>query len=639
MKIALRCSAVALALLAAGPAHADGDGAGTTSANFLSVGPGAAATGMGGTGVARAGSLDLLGWNAASLGFLGETQLAFSHAAIAEGTSQSWAALGGRLGGTRWAFSGLYQGEGSFEGLDSGGLPTGSFDVSSMAFGAHVARPLGGIVTAGLGAKYVGEKLGDVSGSGFAVDLGLQARLGPVALGVAAQNAFGEMKYDGAAYPLPENYAIGASVNVPGGLSLAVDANLPPDYYEDVRVGVEYRYLGMLAVRGGYRKELGAPEGSSLDGPSFGLGAGWGGLWLDYGYSLEGEGDAIHRMALHLKPGRMAPGTGLLGAGAEPEAKPARAPRPLAATPPVENEPVKSAATTSAPAKSTATSSVTSEPAKAAATTTAAKKVTSTASATSTPATTTKATTAKAAAKAAEKAATKSATNAPATAAAPAPVAIQDAELEASQAKRTTATTAGPAQLRESPARTAPAKPVQVDFAKARRRGAPTALPQDVAASAAAGNKHAAAKPKAEVAAAKPKAEVAAAKPRAEAETAKPEARVAAARPEARAAEEKSGARETKPSAVPPGARATPATEVEGPASTGRETPAVRETPEPAKASRTKSAESELAEPKAKKPKFSKVAGKAKHNKKKPRTFDDVARDAAKLAEKKTGRP
>ncbi|MBI5709858.1 MAG: PorV/PorQ family protein [Candidatus Eisenbacteria bacterium] len=298
---------LALASLAAGPAGADISKAGTTAAGFLSVGTGASILGMGGATLGLGGDLAAVPWNAAALGTLGQTQVALAHAALADQTGQEWAAVGGRLGrgDTRWALSGLYQSEGSFEGRDASNLPTGSFDVSSTALGLHLARPLG-MATLGLGARYVGEKLGSVSGSGFTMDAGLLVRAGLFGFGLSATNVGGSMSYGGSSWPFPRNVGAGLALDLPGtGLRAALDANFPAAYYNDVRAGLEWRWRGLFAARAGYRRELGAPSSEPLTGPAFGMGAGARGLWLDYAYLIPGAGDGQHRIALALKPGML----------------------------------------------------------------------------------------------------------------------------------------------------------------------------------------------------------------------------------------------------------------------------------------------------------------------------------------------
>jgi hypothetical protein len=111
------------------------------------------------------------------------------------------------------------------------------------------------------------------------------------------------MHYDGADYEFPTNYGLGAGVMLPGtGLRIALDANFPSSYYKDVRLGAEYLWHDMVAVRAGYRHELGSTN-DPLTGPTFGLGAGLNGMWMDYGYLISDNGEAQHRIALRLVPG------------------------------------------------------------------------------------------------------------------------------------------------------------------------------------------------------------------------------------------------------------------------------------------------------------------------------------------------
>ncbi len=267
---------LALMLMGAAPVHASIDNAGTTAGNFLSVGAGAGVLGMGGASLGLPSGLVGAAWNPAALARLDQTELAFSHAGLDDQTSQEWVGLGGRFATSsmHWAVTGLYHGQGSFEGRDATGVSTGTFGVSDMALGVHVARPLAPGVAVGLGAKYVSEVLDNVSGSGLTFDAGMQARAGLLGLGVAAQNLGGRMSYAGASFPFPSNVGVGAALDLPSGMRVAVDANFPKAYYNDVRAGLEWRWHELLALRAGYRKELAAPADERLTGPTFGFGAG-----------------------------------------------------------------------------------------------------------------------------------------------------------------------------------------------------------------------------------------------------------------------------------------------------------------------------------------------------------------------------
>jgi len=111
-----RVALLGIALLAARPAAAGIELAGTTGANFLTIGPGASLVGMGGVGMAGYSDLSAMTWNAASLGLMQESQLMFTHMPLPNSTEQEWMAFGGRMAisPTRWALSGRYEGDGSF---------------------------------------------------------------------------------------------------------------------------------------------------------------------------------------------------------------------------------------------------------------------------------------------------------------------------------------------------------------------------------------------------------------------------------------------------------------------------------------------------------------------------------------------
>ena len=311
MRIVRLClgAALAMGLVAAGFAHADVDETGTTAASFLSLGSGARILSMGGATLGLGDDLAASAWNPAALGWMERGEIVLSHAGLGNGTMQEWAGLGAGWGEkTRWSISGLYQGEGSFEGRDASNISTGIFNVSSFAFGAHVARRFGDMLTIGAGAKAVNENLGTVSGFGATFDVGASLHAGDFGFGLAAQNLGGQMKYDGAVYSFPSNIGAGVSYAMPStGLRLALDANFPKSYYNDVRFGAEWMWNEMVAVRAGYRKELTSgdiAEGAEdlLSGPTFGMGAGRNGFWFDYGYLVSG-GETQHRIGLRFTPG------------------------------------------------------------------------------------------------------------------------------------------------------------------------------------------------------------------------------------------------------------------------------------------------------------------------------------------------
>jgi LysM repeat protein len=149
-------------------------------------------------------------------------------------------------------------------------------------------------------------------------------RAGRVGLGAAVQNFTGNMKYEGISYRFPTNYGAGISVDLPEqGLRFALDANVPAAYYPDVRTGVEWRWKDQFALRTGYRAELGAEEGEPLGGPTFGMGAGVGGFWFDYGYVISGIAEGgQHQLGITVRPQAFMGGAFGASSGASSPAEP-----------------------------------------------------------------------------------------------------------------------------------------------------------------------------------------------------------------------------------------------------------------------------------------------------------------------------
>jgi len=336
----LRTRLTALALiLSASLAHAGIENAGTTAGNFLSVGTGAGILSMGGATLGAGRDLNAAAWNPAVLGYMSSSQYALSHAALALDVSQDWVAASGRVGrsATRWSANALYQNDGSFDGRDAFGAPTGSFNVSNLALGLALARPFSPDVTAGARVNMIRESLGSASGSGFGFDLGLQARRGAFGFGAAARNLGGKMKYDSGSYDLPGVFGVGASwSDETRGLRFALDANFPRAYYNDVRFGGEWNWQQRVALRAGYRLELGAEGGEPLGGPSFGLGTGVNGFWFDYAF-LAGvdQSQGAHRFGVTFHPSFFQQH----GAVPRADAAPSSATAPVAAAPPKSAEP------------------------------------------------------------------------------------------------------------------------------------------------------------------------------------------------------------------------------------------------------------------------------------------------------------
>jgi LysM repeat protein len=332
--------ALALAALTcvvcAGETRAASDASGTAAASFLSVGSGASVLSMGGATLATGTDLASAAWNPASLARVDALQFALTHAPMPGGATQDWLAAGGRFGGEwRWSTQALFHREAGIEGRDASNNPTGELSATDLGVGAHLARRFGRSLDVGLGAEWIHESLAGTPGSGVAFSGGLRTSVGRYGFGLAARHVGGGMSYGGARYDLPGVIAFGASYEDPArGLRVAADLESPTHYYRSLRLGGEWLWRGQLALRAGYRSELGNTDAARLSGPTFGVGTGAGSLWMDYAFTPDGsEGAGSHRLGLTFRPGTTTRATGGRTVGEAAPAKPReRAARPAPAS-------------------------------------------------------------------------------------------------------------------------------------------------------------------------------------------------------------------------------------------------------------------------------------------------------------------
>jgi LysM repeat protein len=332
----VRCAAtlVVLVTLGASSAHAAGDASGTAAASFLSLGNGASALSMAGATLAGGADLASAAWNPASLARLDRLQFSFTHAPLPGGATQEWFAAGGRVGTspwTRWGVQTVFQREGGIEGRDASNNPTGTLSASDLAVGVKLAHRFAERVDVGVGGEWVHQSLAGVSGSGFALEAGIRGDAGPFGLALAARHVGGGMSWDGVRYDLPAVIAVGGSwSDAARGLRVNADLESPSHYHQALRLGGEWMWRGHVALRAGYRSQLGAPESEQLSGPTFGIGTGVGTMWMDYGFAVNGaDGAGQHRIGLTFRPGMIFGGGLAAQPGHPPQAGPApREPKP-----------------------------------------------------------------------------------------------------------------------------------------------------------------------------------------------------------------------------------------------------------------------------------------------------------------------
>ncbi len=306
-----------LLALCAVPARA----AESSAAQFLKLGFGGRALGMGEAYVAVADDAAAVYYNPAGLAPAARgaaadpgagRQAAFSHSWHIQDMGISQAAFLARP----WGAALTYFSAGELEGRTAAGDPAGNFTASDIALSAGYGISRGGL-RAGAAVKYIGQKIKDKSAGAFAADIGVLYSLeaAPLTFGVSAANLGTKVRFEEESFPLPLVLRAGAAMRLAAGTLLAVQADLPNDAGTALRLGAEYCPAAALRLRLGYKtssssdrdallgRELGGTGSglAGLYGLFAGLGLVYGEFRLDYALTPYGELGNAHRFSFAFK--------------------------------------------------------------------------------------------------------------------------------------------------------------------------------------------------------------------------------------------------------------------------------------------------------------------------------------------------
>ncbi len=261
---------------------------GTSGTQFLGIGMGARAMGMGGASVSVVNDGSSLYWNPAGLAGMTSRSASISHVSWLDDAAYQYATFVSPLGSS---YVGLALEQGGISWDNTG---DGSFEASDFSGAAAYARRMRPNLDVGAGLKFLSSSLGDESASAFAVDLGVTYRLSDsAALGASVRNLGSGMSYVDESDPLPATLVAGGSYRF-DHLLLALDVEKVSDLQAATRVGVEYSPVKYVALRAGAILE----GDSALSPVTGGVGFNWDERWaLDYAYRPSDLG-GTHWLAL-----------------------------------------------------------------------------------------------------------------------------------------------------------------------------------------------------------------------------------------------------------------------------------------------------------------------------------------------------
>ncbi len=272
---------------------------GTTAANFLEMGIGSAANGMGEAYVAAARDLSSVYWNAAGIAYMPNNEVQFSYQPWFADISVGFAGAGlvlPKIGTIGLSITTMNYGTIDVTTMDMQDGTGETYSSFEYAVAFSFARKLADWFAFGASGKYIGSNIWHMKANAMAVDLGVMVnthffaidgkRENGMTIGMSISNYGTRMRYDGMDLLRPIDIAPdkhGNYKDVPGQfrlqqwelplilrlgfavhpivsnsqkLTVAVDALHPNNNSESVNVGAQYQYnlpgTGRLFLRGGY---------------------------------------------------------------------------------------------------------------------------------------------------------------------------------------------------------------------------------------------------------------------------------------------------------------------------------------------------------------------------------------------------
>jgi len=287
---------------------------GTTGANFLKIGSGPRAVGMGEAQVAVCNDVTSVFWNPAGLARMPGQEASFIYNILLEGVKLQYFGYAYPFP-TIGTFAGSvnYLSIDDIQGYNAGDVKTGEIKAYDLLGVLSYARELPYGVFGGINLKFIQQKLEKESSFAYSIDIGVIAGVGrwlnikgleELTLGLNMQNLGGKVKFQKEEGGLPLNFKFGLGLKkeVFGDpLTIAIDGNLPNDNEFYGSLGIEYWVRDLIGLRFGYKsdQDLG-------NGLSFGAGIKANVFQLDYALVHFGELGYTHRIGIMRRFGKEA---------------------------------------------------------------------------------------------------------------------------------------------------------------------------------------------------------------------------------------------------------------------------------------------------------------------------------------------
>jgi len=299
--------------LSAGAAGFDSNSAGTATAQFLKIAPGARGVAMGEAFSALADDATAIDWNPAGLIKIKSHSLALMHSPYLAGTFVDFFAYSQRAGEVGcWGMSVKYMDYGKIVKTDTAGVEIGEFSPYDVSVAVGFATYITGFnkdpedrFVLGATGKFIRSELLS-SDSAVSSDIGVLLPYlfeNRFLISMTVQNLMGTLRYDKFDYPLPLMLRLGSLTRVNDNMLVTADFVAPRDNAPFLAMGGEFRTgIGHdvdLFLRGGFNTRS-ITELGGLRNITMGTGFRYTIYSIDYSFSPFGDLGSVHRISAAL---------------------------------------------------------------------------------------------------------------------------------------------------------------------------------------------------------------------------------------------------------------------------------------------------------------------------------------------------
>ncbi len=281
--------------------------AGRTACDFLRIGTGARAAGMGGAYTAVSSGASASFWNPSGLADIDGGEIALGHFAWYQDTRLEHGTIAFNLGHRAGlAISATYLGYGKIAGYSSSGQATGNISANDYSGAMSLGYSVSDFLSVGITGKFIGQRLDDVSASTYALDFGVRLIKDRWAIGMVVANVGPDIIFEAEKGNLPTTTRIGLS-------GFPVDQLLVSVEFERGRFGelvwhngIDYCLLEQYHLRMGHRHRPSEPDDDLASGLTFGAGVDLSGYSFDYAFTREASAsnENLHRFSLTIRFGQ-----------------------------------------------------------------------------------------------------------------------------------------------------------------------------------------------------------------------------------------------------------------------------------------------------------------------------------------------